>query len=87
MTEVSEGSLFHKLRTIDYFHWRPISPSAKTLPENIKSNIQRPLYLALGYKEFIFNFHLVVKEIEPFSPVIKLAKLPENIKFILIKTH
>jgi len=34
----------------------------------------------------IFNFHLIVKQIGPFFPVIKLRKPPENIKFILIKT-
>jgi len=49
--------------------------------------IQRPLYLALGYREFIFNFNVIVKEIGPFFLVIKLRKPPENIKFILIKTH
>jgi len=37
--------------------------------------------------EFIFNFNVVVKEIGPFFPVIKLEKPPENIKFTLIKTR
>ena len=57
------------------------------LLENIKQSIQSPLYLALGYTEFIFNFHLVVKQIGPFFPVKKLRKPPENIKFILIKLY